>query len=128
MELEPTAPLLRVNLAIAMIATENPDYREEAAQHLRVALDIEPDNAFAWYQLSILHDRNGDTALAQLAVAEQAFAVGDRMRAYQFAMRAREGLDQGSTPWFRATEIQAVSQPTEDDLREMRRRERQRMN
>ena len=127
-ELEPTAPLLRVNLAIAMIATENPDYREEAAQHLRVALDIEPDNAFAWYQLSILHDRNGDTALAQLAVAEQAFAVGDRMRAYQFAMRAREGLDQGTTSWFRATEIQAVSQPTEDDLREMRRRERQRMN
>ena len=127
-ELEPTAPLLRINLAIAMIATENPEYREEAAQQLRVALDIEPDNAFAWYQLSILHDRNGDTALAQLATAEQAYATGDTVRAYQFAMRARDGLEQGTPAWFRASEIQAVSQPTEEDLREMRRRQRQRMN
>ncbi|MEA1943693.1 MAG: M48 family metalloprotease [Pseudomonadota bacterium] len=127
-ELEPTAPLLRINLAIAMIATENPEYREEAAQHLRVALDIEPDNAFAWYQLSILHDRNGDTALAQLAVAEQAYATGDEMRAYQFAMRARDGLEQGTPAWFRATEIQAVAQPSEEEMREMRRRQRQRMN
>lgn len=127
-ELMPTAPLLRINLAIAMIATENPDYLEEAGQHLRVALDIEPDNAFAWYQMSILHDRKGETSLAQLAVAEQAFAVGDRMRAYQFAMRAREGLDQGTPAWFRATEIQAVSQPSEAEMREMRRRQRQRMN
>lgn len=127
-ELEPTAPLLRINLAIAMIATENPDYREAATQHLRVALDIEPDNAFAWYQLSILHDRNGDTALAQLAVAEQAFATGDTVRAYQFAMRARDRLEEGTPAWFRASEIQAVSQPSEADLREMRRRQRQRMN
>ena len=93
-----------------------------------LALDIEPDNAFAWYQLSFLHDRNGDTALAQLAVAEQAYATGDEMRAYQFAMRARDGLEQGTPAWFRATEIQAVAQPSEEEMREMRRRQRQRMN
>ncbi|MAK65367.1 MAG: peptidase M48, Ste24p [Maricaulis sp.] len=123
-ELEPTAPLLRINLAIAMIATEDPDYLEEASQHLRVALDIEPDNAFGWYQLSIVHERNGQTSLAQLAIAEQAFASGQRMRANQFAARAREGLEQGTTAWFRATEIQAVSQPTEAEMREMRRQQR----
>ncbi|WP_300542427.1 M48 family metalloprotease [Maricaulis sp.] len=127
-ELEPTAPLLRINLAIAMIATENPAYREEAAQHLRVALDMEPDNAFAWYQLSILHERNGDTALAELAVAEQAYAMGDRLRAHQFAARARQGLDQGTPAWIRATEIQAVSQPSEEELRRMRRQRRDRTN
>jgi predicted Zn-dependent protease len=123
-ELEPTAPLLRINLAIAMIATENPDYLEEASQNLRIALDIEPDNAFAWYQLSIVHQRNGNTSLAQLAIAEQAFASGQRMRAHQFAMRARDGLEEGTTAWFRATEIQAVSQPTEAEMREMRREQR----
>lgn len=123
-ELEPTAPLLRINLAIAMIATENPDYQEEAAQNLRIALDIEPDNAFAWYQLSIVHERNGDTALAQLAVAEQAFATGNRMRANQFAGRARTGLEQGTPAWFRASEILAVSQPTEAEMRAMRRQQR----
>ena len=123
-ELEPTAPLLRINLAIAMIATENPDYQEEAAQNLRIALDIEPDNAFAWYQLSIVHERNGDTALAQLAVAEQAFATGNRLRANQFAGRARNGLEQGTPAWFRASEILAVSQPTEAEMRAIRRQQR----
>lgn len=123
-ELEPTAPLLRVNLANAMIATENPDYLEEAAQHLRVALDIEPDNGFAWYQLSIVHERNGDTALAQLAIAEQSYAAGNRQRAHQFASRARTSLEIGTPAWVRATEIEAVSIPTEAEMRQMRRQQR----
>lgn len=125
-ELEPTAPLLRINLAIAMIATEDPAYLQEAEGHLRVALDIEPNNAFAWYQLSIVHERNGDTPLAQLAVAEQAFAVGNKMRALQFAARARMQLEAGTPAWFRATEIEAVSRPTEEEMRRMRREQRRR--
>ncbi|RKR03063.1 M48 family metalloprotease [Maricaulis maris] len=123
-ELEPTAPLLRVNLAIAMIATDNPDHLEEAAQHLRVALDIEPDNGFAWYQLSIIHERNGDTALAQLAIAEQSYAAGNRPRAHQFASRARTSLEVGTPAWVRATEIEAVSVPSEAELRQARRQRR----
>ncbi|WP_291842656.1 M48 family metalloprotease [Maricaulis sp.] len=124
-ELEPTAPLLRVNLAIAMIAADNPDYLDEAAQHLRVALDMEPDNGFAWYQLSIVHERNGDTALAQLAIAEQSYAAGNRQRAHQFASRARTSLEIGTPAWVRATEIESVSVPTEAELRQAR---RQRLN
>ena len=126
-ELEPTAPLLRINLAVAMIAMEEAEYTEEAETHLRVALDIEPDNAFGWYQLSIVHERNGDTGLARLAVAEQSFALGNRSRAHQFASRARDHLDQGTPAWFRASEILAVSMPTEAERRRAR-RERQRRN
>lgn len=122
--LEPTAPLLRVNLAIAMIATDNPRYLDEAAQHLRIALDIEPDNGFGWYQLSIIHERNGDTALAQLAIAEQSYAAGNRQRAHQFASRARTSLEIGTPAWVRATEIEAVSLPTESELRRARRQRR----
>ncbi len=110
-ELLPTAPLLRVNLAVSMIATENPDYLDEAENHLQVALDIEPDNSFAWYQISIVHERNGDTPLAQLAIAEQSYFTGDRNRAMQFALRARQQLDQGTPAYFRASEIIAVSLP-----------------
>jgi len=121
-ELEPTAPLLRVNLAISQIATEDDQLLEDARRNLRIALDIEPDNAFAWYQLSIVHERSGETALAQLAVAEQAFAVGNKGRARQFAMRARANLEQGTPAWFRATEIEAVSIPSREELRQQRRR------
>ncbi|WP_323761396.1 M48 family metalloprotease [Maricaulis sp.] len=123
-ELEPTAPLLRVNLATALIATDNPDHLDEAAQSLRVALDIEPDNGFAWYQLSIVHERNGNTALAQLAIAEQSYAAGNRQRAHQFASRARTSLEIGTPAWVRATEIESVSLPTEAEMRQIRRQQR----
>ncbi|WP_421791443.1 M48 family metalloprotease [Hyphobacterium sp.] len=108
--LMPQAPLLRINLAMSMIATEDLSYQEEAAQHLRVALDMEPENAFAWYQLSIVHERNGDTARAQLAVAEQAFSVGNTERAMQFAARALPQLEPGSVERFRAGELLSISQ------------------
>ena len=123
-ELMPTAPLLRINLAVSMIATEDESLLDEAETHLRVALDMEPNNPFAWYQLSILHERNGDTPLAQLAIAEQSFSIGNRSRAWQFAMRARDQLDQGTTAYFRAAEIVAVTMPTEDELRRARRQQR----
>ena len=89
-----------------------------------MALDIEPDNGFAWYQLSIVHERNGDTALAQLAIAEQSYAAGNRQRAHQFASRARTSLEIGTPAWVRATEIEAVSIPTEAEMRQMRRQQR----
>lgn len=123
-ELEPTAPLLRVNLATSLIATDDPDHLDEAEQNLRVALDIEPDNGFAWYQLSIVHERNGDTALAQLAIAEQSYAAGNRQRAHQFAARARTALEIGTPAWVRATEIESVSLPTEAEMRQIRRQQR----
>lgn len=120
----PQAPLLRINLAMSMIATEDLALQEDAARHLRVALDIEPDNAFAWYQLSIVHERNGDTARAQLAIAEQAFAVGDNGRAMQFAARARQQLERGTVDWFRAGELMAIAQAIviDESPRERRRR------
>lgn len=124
-DLLPTAPLLRINLAMAMIATEEDQYLNVARDHLQVALDIEPDNGFAWYQLSIVHERKGETALAQLAVAEQAYASGNRPRAFQFAQRAQPQLQAGTPSWYRASELIAVSQPTEAEMREMRRQRRQ---
>jgi predicted Zn-dependent protease len=127
-ELEPTAPLLRVNLAVAMIASEDANLLDAAERHLRVALDLEPDNGFAWYQLSIVHERNGQTALAQLAIAEQAYASGNQMRAMQFATRARTALEAGTPAWIRATEIQSVSAPTEAEMRRMRRQQRRGFN
>ena len=110
-ELEPTAPLLRLNLAISLIAADDDAFLDQAQDNLQVALDIEPDNGFAWYQLSIVHEREGDTALAQLAVAEQAYSIGDGARAMMFAGRARTSLEQGTPAWLRATEIESVSAP-----------------
>ena len=122
-DLLPQAPLLRINLAMAMIATDDDAYLDDAGQNLRVALDIEQDNAFAWYQLSIVHERNGETARAQLAIAEQSFALGNAGRAMQFAARAGPRLEAGTPDWYRANEILAITQaslPAPDQQRQRR--------
>ncbi len=109
-DLMPRAPLFRINLAMSMIATDDDAYLEDSRQHLRAALDMEPDNSFAWYQLSIVHERNGDTARAQLAIAEQSYALGNSGRAMQFAARARPQLEPGTPDWYRASELLAIAQ------------------
>ena len=104
-ELEPTAPLLRINLARALAETEGVGHVDEAIDHLEVALDIEPRNGFAWYTMAQLHERQGDTALAQLATAEQNYSIGNAGNAFRFAAMALPELEQGSRDWDRATQI-----------------------
>jgi predicted Zn-dependent protease len=109
-ELMPQAPLLRLNLAMSEIAADDDSLLEDAARNLNVTLDIEPDNAFAWYQMSIVHERQGETALAQLAIAEQAYASGNNGRAMQFAVRAAPQLERGTPDWHRANELIGIAQ------------------
>lgn len=125
-ELMPDAPLLRVNLAAALIGTNEADALEEAVSHLRFALARDDQNGWAWFQLALAHEARGETALAQLATAERFFAVGNNLQAFVFANRARDELDQGSPAWIRASELVAVAEPTPQEIREWNRAERER--
>src|ERR1700744_1797724 len=49
-DLLPDAPLLRVSLAAAQLATENPALAKPALQNLKIALNQEESNTFAWYE------------------------------------------------------------------------------
>lgn len=120
-DMRPSAPLFRVNLAVAQLASEDETLLEDARGHLQVALNIEPDNSFAWYQLSIVHERSGETPLAKLAIAEQSFHSGNMIRAVQFAGRAREELEQGTPAWIRATEIELAARPMAEEMARRRR-------
>ena len=86
----------------------------------------EPQNAYAWFQRSLAHQQLGETAEAELATAERAYAVGDEMQAHIFATRAQEELERGTEAWVRATEILAVTRPDTREMREWNRRERER--
>ncbi|MEO1038317.1 MAG: M48 family metalloprotease [Pseudomonadota bacterium] len=121
-ELMPNAPLLRIGLAASLIAEGSDDYLDEAVSHLRFALAEEPDNAFGWFQLSLAHQARGETAEAELATAERAFAVGDHVQAFQFASRARDELERGTPAYIRAIEIIAAAQPSPREIREHNRR------
>jgi predicted Zn-dependent protease len=105
----PDAPLLRVALGAAMLGTENPRYIEPAIKELQASLELERDNAFAWYELAQAYARLGQTARAELATAERYFALYAFPQAIQFAGRAQRQLPQGSTDWQRASDIIAIS-------------------
>ena len=67
----PNQPLIAALLGHALISTEDPANFEEAKRVLRLAVGRDNDNPFAWYQLGIVYDREGDQARAALATAER---------------------------------------------------------
>jgi predicted Zn-dependent protease len=118
-ELRPTAPLLQINLARAILAQEDGKRADEAIQHLQKALAFEPDNAFAFQLMAQAYDAKGEGGQARLASAEERYAVGDLVQARIFALRAREILPKNTPEWRRATDIVLVAKPTKDDLRQL---------
>ena len=120
-ELKPDAPLLRVNLAQAMLAQEDSHRADEAMTHLRKALTLEKDNSFAWRLMAQAYDAKGEGGEARLASAEEKFALGDNVQARIFALRARELLRRNTPEWRRATDIVLVSSPSGDDLKALAR-------
>jgi predicted Zn-dependent protease len=113
-ELRPRAALLEINLAHALLESGGRASADEAIRLIQRAVQSEPDNAFAWLVLSQAHDLKGEEGLARLASAEQAFALGDLVRAHVFAERARRTLTQGSASWRRATDIVAIGEQLSD--------------
>ena len=90
------APLIAAMLGHALISTENPKNYAEAKTHpeeRRVGRDNE--NPFAWYQLGIIYDREGDTPRAALATAERNNLEGKPKLALASAEMAMRGIPPG---------------------------------
>lgn len=104
-ELLPDAPLLRINLAQAMIATEDSGLNAAAIRHLETAILSEQENSFAWHQLAVAYARQGKIGKADLATAERHFNNRQMGQAVAFAKRARINVVKGSTHWQRAMDI-----------------------
>ena len=103
------APLIAAMLGHALVATEKPANFGEAKQVLKAAVSRDDDNPFAWYQLGIIYDHEGDTARAALATAERSNIEGDPKLALVSAQMAMQGIPQGSPDYLRAQDIAMVS-------------------
>ena len=120
-ELNPDAPLLRMNLGQTLLSENDKTKLPEAIMQLKRSLDGEGDNPYGWLLLSQAYDQNGQPGMARLAAAEQEFALGQAGEARVFAMRARRQLPKNSPEWRRATDIVLVSKPSRDDLQSLAR-------
>lgn len=105
LELSPNQPLLQINLARALTSAGGRDNNEEAVRVLQAALQREPDNAFGWRELAQARAALGEEALAELASAEQNFAIGNYGMALNFAERARRTLPRNTPAYQRANDI-----------------------
>jgi predicted Zn-dependent protease len=105
----PDQPLIGALLGHALISTEDPANFNEAKQVLRAAIGRDNTNPFAWYQLGIVYDREGDQARAALATAERYNLIGQPALALSNAEQAMMGIPVGTPDWLRAQDIAMVS-------------------
>src|SRR5215210_489586 len=110
----PDQPLIAALLVHAPITTEKPDNFEEAKQVLRAAIGRDNSNPFAWYQLGIVYDREGDTGRAALATAERYNLQGEPRLALVNAEQALKTVPTGTPDWLRAQDIAMVSRTEVD--------------
>ncbi|HEX6605196.1 MAG TPA: M48 family metalloprotease [Sphingomicrobium sp.] len=103
------APLIAAMLGHALVATEDPKNFAEARQVLKAAVGRDNENPFAWYQLGIIYDREGDVGRAALATAERSNLEGNPKLALTSAQMAMKGIPAGTPDYLRAQDIAMVS-------------------
>jgi predicted Zn-dependent protease len=103
------APMIAAMLGHALVETENPKNFAEAKQILKVAVNKDNQDPFAWYQLGIIYDREGDSSRAALATAERSNLENQPKMALASAQMAMKGIPPGSPDYLRAQDIAMVS-------------------
>ena len=103
------APLIASMLGHALISTEDPKNYSEAKGILKTAVAVDNENPFAWYQLGMIYDREGDTPRAALATAERNNLEGNPKLALASAEMAMRGIPTNSPDYLRAQDIAMVS-------------------
>jgi predicted Zn-dependent protease len=105
----PDQPLISALFGHALIATEKPGNFDEAKRVLRSAIGRDNSNPFAWYQLGIVYDHEGDEGRAALATAERYNLQGEPKLALANAEHALRMIPTGTSDWLRAQDIAMVS-------------------
>jgi len=101
--------MIAAMLGHALVETEDAKNLVEAKQILKVAVNKDNQDPFAWYQLGIIYEREGDPARAALATAERNNLQNEPKLALASAQMAMKGIPPGSPDYLRAQDIAMVS-------------------
>ena len=103
------APMIAAMLGHALVETEDSKNFAEAKQILKVAVNKDNQDPFAWYQLGVIYEREGDPARAALATAERSNLEDQPKMALASAQMALKGIPPGTPDYLRAQDIAMVS-------------------
>jgi predicted Zn-dependent protease len=102
-------PLIAAMLGHALVATDDAKNFAEAKTVLKEAVNRDNQDPFAWYQLGIIYDHEGDDARAALATAERSNLENNPKLALASAQMAMKGIQPGTPDYLRAQDIAMVS-------------------
>lgn len=86
----------------------------DALKHLEKVIRKIPESPATWKQLAIAQGRNGQMALAQLSLAEEALLRGDHARALKKALFSKKNLTQDLFAHQRALDIIRYAEQAQD--------------
>ena len=116
-------PLIGGMLGHALVATDDPKNFTEAKQVLKASVARDNEDPFAWYQLGVIYDREGDDARAALATAERSNLENNPKMALASAEMAMKGISPGTPDWLRAQDIAMVSKAQIKDKKDRKERD-----
>jgi predicted Zn-dependent protease len=103
--LHPNSGLMRIMLAQAQIASNNPGLLNEAVSNLKRGLAKETQSALGYRQLAQAYGRMNKIAEADLASAQASFFEGNAEYAKVHAERAIRAFPEGSPNWVKANDM-----------------------
>lgn len=104
LKLDPSASLIRVQLAGALQEDANPAAVNEAVALLRKSL-VDDENSRAFRLLANSYYKQGKRPEADAMIAQAYFLEGDLKQAQLFAKRAQTKLPQGTPEWLKNDDI-----------------------
>ncbi|HZU50820.1 MAG TPA: tetratricopeptide repeat protein, partial [Sphingomicrobium sp.] len=102
-------PLIAAMLGHALVATEDPKNYPEAKLVLKEAVNKDNQDPFAWYQLGIIYEAEGDPGRAALATAERSNLENNPKLAFASAQMAMKAIPPNTPDYLRAQDIEMVS-------------------
>ena len=118
----PFEPLILVAMAHAMVESGDPTYVEETQNALRIALQEDPQDVFAWDLSAKSYSINNQQGLSAYAAAERALLLGQFGDVVRYSMKAEAELVTGTPVWVRLQDIKTVARNYMEDMRERNRR------
>jgi predicted Zn-dependent protease len=106
-QLAPSAAILKIDLARALLDVNSPGNDREAMRNLDLAMQQESGNFELWRLMASGYSKLNDPGMTSLARAEMAALRGQRSEAQTHAEAAARQLTAGTPAWQRAQDLKA---------------------
>lgn len=106
-QLAPSAAILKIDLARALLDVNSPGNEREAMRNLDLAMQQESGNFELWRLMASGYSKLNDPGMTSLARAEMAALRGQRSEAQTHAEAAARQLTAGTPAWQRAQDLKA---------------------